>query len=44
MSTDLAPTGAEMLLSIAKLIEQINERSKALNDENILACVPDMAV
>ena len=44
VSIDLVLTGAEMLISIAKPIEKINERSKATNGENIMACVPNMAV
>ena len=31
-----------MLLSIAKLIEKINERSKGVNDERALECDPAM--
>ena len=41
---DIAPADAEMLLSIAKLIEEINDCSKAVSGEHILTCVPKMAV
>ena len=35
---DLIPMGAEMLLSIAKLITKLNLRSTNKTDESILAC------
>ena len=35
---DLVPTDAEMLLSIAMLIEKINDCSKTIDDEHILTC------
>ena len=43
-SPDIVPMDSEMLLSIAMLIEKINDRSKTVNDEHILTCVPNMTV
>ena len=40
---NLIPTDGEMLLSIAKLIEKLNDCSTGITDHRVLECVNGMA-